>query len=126
MVKSTNTIYQLIEENLKVANEPMTCNDLWDKDSRISEVVREGGMDKLSDYLGFMWRKGLLIRYPAPRTSKSLARYAYKWKPVEDKPPVALKDLPKPLVAKNNIEIIETKDGVVIELANISITIKNR
>lgn len=73
-----------------------------------------------------MWRKGLVIRYPAPRTSTSLARFAYSWKKTDDKPDPALPDIPKPLVAKNNINISETKDGVVIELANVSITIKSR
>lgn len=35
--------------------------------------------NKLSDTLGFMWRRGLLTRYPAPRGELSFARFAYSW-----------------------------------------------
>lgn len=41
MIKSERTIYQLIEENLKKATHPMTCNDLWDADGRIRERVNK-------------------------------------------------------------------------------------
>lgn len=126
MIKSERDIYQLLEENLKKSNKPLTCNDLWDMDGRIRESEHDGGPNKVSDYLGFMWREGLIVRYPAPRTRTSFARFAYAWKPTDDKPLAALKDSPKPLIAKNNIEILETKGGVTIELANVSITIRNR
>ena len=35
--------------------------------------------NKVSDALGLMWRRNLLVRYPAPRETSSLARYAYIW-----------------------------------------------
>lgn len=35
--------------------------------------------DKVSDALGLMWRRGYLKRFPAPQTSKTLARWAYLW-----------------------------------------------
>lgn len=35
--------------------------------------------DKVSDALGLMWRRGYLKRFPAPQTSKTLARFAYLW-----------------------------------------------
>ena len=47
------------------------------------EALAEYGKDiriatnKLSDALGLMWRRNLLVRYPAPRETNTLARYAY-------------------------------------------------
>lgn len=105
----------------------MTCNDLWDADARIRSLEKEGGPNAVSDYLGFMWRKGLLKRYPAAKTSKSLARYAYSWKTEEEN----VVQLPiagpkKPVQFKQNINVVETKEGIIIEIGNISITVRTQ
>lgn len=51
-----------------------------------SEAVSEFGgpegnvrqaTNKVSDVLGFMWRRNLVVRYPAPKTETSFARYVY-------------------------------------------------
>ena len=49
-----------------------TATAKYGKDIRVTT-------NKVSDALGLMWRKNLLIRYPAPRETNSLARYAYIW-----------------------------------------------
>ena len=35
--------------------------------------------NKVSDALGLMWRRNLLVRFPAPKETNSLVRYAYIW-----------------------------------------------
>lgn len=119
MIRSERTIYQVIEEILKKAKRPMTCNDLWDNNEQVRELEHEGGVNKISDYLGFMWRKGLISRYPAPKTSTNFARFAYIWK--QEMPAVT-----KPSIHRDHIEIQETKNGVVIALKNVEIIIKSR
>lgn len=42
--------------------------------------------DKVSDALGLMWWRGYLKRFPAPQTSKTLARFAYLWDDKVSKP----------------------------------------
>jgi hypothetical protein len=126
MIKSENDVYRVIENVLRESNDPMTCNDLWDKSGELRDIAKDEGPNGVSDKLGFMWRKGLLVRYPAPRTSTSFARYAYTWKPEEPSNVVPIKAPDKPLVAKRNIDVTETKDGIVIELDNITITVKTR
>ena len=126
MIKSQRDIYQLIESVLKESDRPMTCNDVWDASGPIRELEHDRGPNAISDYMGFMWRKGLLVRFPAPRTSTSLARYAYQWKTEETHKVVALPGAAKPLVARQNITITETKTGVVIELDNVSITVRTK
>ncbi len=119
-IKSENDSYRIIEALLRKATAPMTCNDLWDADMKLRELEKERGADAVSDMLGFMWRKGLLVRYPAPRTSTSFARFAYTWK--EDPPAnvFPIKPPDAPLVHKPNLKITETKDGIVIELDSIT------
>jgi hypothetical protein len=125
-IKSEKDIYRILEEQLRAADQPLTCNDLWDASAELRQEAKEEGPNGVSDKLGFMWRKGLLVRYPAPRTSTSFARYAYTWKPEDESNVVPIKGPDKPLVAKRNIEVSETKDGVVIELDNVTITVKTR
>ncbi len=123
-IKSERSIYQVLEENLKKSTKPLTCTDLWDMDGRIRELEKEGGPNKISDLLGFMWRKGLVVRFHAPKTSTSYARFAYQWK--EEKPDFTEKfEAPElPRGALTNLNIREVKDGICIELHNFKITIQ--
>ena len=65
------------------AQKPITCVDLMDDPDFRATAIAEYGKDirvttnKVSDALGLMWRRNLLVRYPAPRETSSLARYAY-------------------------------------------------
>ena len=85
-IKSDRPIYGLIEKHLKVNKQPVTCNALMDIDEIRLEALNEFGeanqdlqlaTNKMSDVLGFMWRRGVLTRFPAPRYGTSFARYSY-------------------------------------------------
>lgn len=124
MIKSEDSVYKALEEVLRNSKEPLTRNEVWDKSPEVRERADDKGINGVSDKLGFMWRKGLLIRYPAPRTSTSFARFSYAWKPEKIEPLRALPDRSKPVVGKQILNIHETKDGVMIELDKIVTTIK--
>ena len=128
-IKSDRTIYHLVEQRLREAKQPLTCVQLMEDTDIRKESLDEFGDDlqiatnKLSDAVGLMWRRGVLTRYPAPRTSNSFARYAYaliekkeeKSSPVP--PPVRLK-------TKSIAAIIEHDDGVEIEFEKFVIYVK--
>ena len=84
-IKSSAAIYSVIEEAMLPLEKPITCAELMDKaDVRAAAVEKYGddvqiATNKLSDLLGFMWRRGVLERYPAD-TSNTMARFAYLWK----------------------------------------------
>ena len=62
-------------------------------------------------------RKNLLIRYPAPRETNSLARYAYIWDKGKDS---ALSlPVPSPSFSKSGVNITEQEDGVLIDKFSI-------
>lgn len=134
-IKSDRGIYQLLEKHLRAASYAMTCVNLMDITEVRREVIKEYGGDdkdvrlatnKLSDVLGFMWRRGVLTRYPAPKESTSFARYAYIWdqkddaRPMEPTPPH-----PSSVTSrKTGARITELNDGSVeIEFEKFSITI---
>jgi hypothetical protein len=80
MIKSEATIYIVLERLLKAAGDsPQTCVDLFDASGEVRELVGSGGANRVSDYLGHMWRRGLVSRFYAAQTT-ARARYAYTWK----------------------------------------------
>lgn len=91
---------------------------------RLAALDDFGGVDrdlqqatnKMSDVLGFMWRRGVLTRYPAPKDGTSFARFSYAWneKPEPDARPIP--PPPSPSIGKSKLNIVEKDNGVEIEL----------
>lgn len=75
------TIYEALEKYLRAATEPITCVDLLDHPD-VSAITKDA--NRISNYLGHMWRKGLLQRHAAPPSELSMARFAYTWKEAAD------------------------------------------
>lgn len=122
-------IYHVLKQHLEQANRPLTCVDLYDH-----EDVRALAEDanRVSDYLGHMYRRGLLARHPAQKGGSSMARYAYSWKNPKAAAPAQRHAQPRlSLVerskdAKPSIAIEETNEGVVIDLQDFTITIRRK
>lgn len=130
-IRSIKEIYQLLEQQLRKSSKPMTCVDLMDIPEIREEALAEYGKDiriatnKLSDALGLMWRRNLLVRYPAPRESNTLARYAYAWDFKQDTQASA--PIPSPVVSrKTSINVVEQDGGVLIELEKFTVFIKQK
>lgn len=138
-IKSPRDIYHILEKHLRAAatpggSGPMTVTTLMD----IPEV-RQAALDaytadddvrvatnKLSDALGFMWRRGLLTRFPAPKESNSFARYAYIWEATDERMQPEESPLLRPTTGKVGCLISETSDGVVLDFSKFTITIKSK
>lgn len=127
MIRSTNEVYQSIEEALRESDTPMTCVSLMDNPKVRDSVLAEFGPDvqlatnKLSDMLGFMWRRGVINRYPAPRGGSTKARFAYGW-PAQRavKPPQSL----PPSSKKPVFKITEGEREVVINFEHVTIIVR--
>ena len=124
-------MYRLVEKYLKANKQPMTCNALMEIDEVRTAALEEfGGPDenlqlainKTSDLLGFMWRRGLLSRYSAPKGSTSFARYSYEWSSKEEPEAKPILPPPSPSAIKQKLNIQETPNGVEIELEGMIIT----
>lgn len=117
-IRSSKEIYSVLEKHLRVAQYPMTCVNLMDIPEVRESAVESYGTDirattnKLSDTLGFMWRRGLLTRFLAPKDGDSFAKYAYIWDKKDDaRPP---KPVPSPVLSKKPaMTIKENNDGSV-------------
>jgi hypothetical protein len=129
--KSEVGLYEVLEAELRKSNEPLDCATLFERPS-----VREHAatINRVSDYLGNFWRKGLVLRLPAPRLEGTKARWMYVWK---DKGP---KKRPKPdmsqaieytpqldkLISKPNLDISDDGKTINIVTPYLTITIQTR
>ena len=124
-------LFGALEAELKKAKEPLDCATLFE---RASIRAHAASVNRVSDYLGHMWRKGLVLRLPAPKDDKTRARWMYVWKPQKPVPKPSLDEALEiaqesnvnKLLSRPNIEITEEGDSVVITLPAFTITVKKR
>lgn len=121
-------VVRALETELKKAKEPLDCVALFEKASVRAHALT---VNRVSDYLGNMWRKGQVLRLPAPKGDDRRSRWLYVWKgrPPIQKPTIdeALqRSTAQMILSKPNIEISEEGSVVTISLPNWSITIKQR
>lgn len=124
-------LFGALEAELKSAKEPLDCAALFDKASIREHAV---SVNRVSDYLGHLWRKGLVLRLPAPKDDRSRARWMYVWRPHRPEPKPSLAEAiseaetlsVNKLLTRPNIEITEEGDSIVITLPSFTISVRKR
>lgn len=118
MRSSEKGLFPALEAILKASKEPLDCQTLFE----MAEVRKyAASVNRVSDYLGGLWRKGLVVRLPAPKSDGSRARWMYEWKghrgPAlygEDYIPHILADRPTLLVTEEgNVLTLETPHLII-------------
>ncbi len=125
MRNSESGLFPALEAVLKAADEPMDCQALFDLPS-----IREhaASVNRVSDYLGGLWRKGPVVRLPAPKDSNNRSRWMYEWK--GSKGPKlhahALEYTPKVLADRPTVLITEEGNVITLEFPNLIISIRQK
>lgn len=120
---SEEGLYRLLEKILREADQPLHCNELWDKFPELREHA--ASPNRVSDYLGNLWRRGLLSRVASGAEGRG-PRWSYIWK---DKVPpqlAAIGYVPKALVERPSLLISEEGDTIQIDLKEFVIIIQQR
>ena len=127
---SESGLFELLEKLLREAKKPMTCVEIFDK-QEVKDLT--SNVNRVSDYLGGLWRKGKATRSIAPKSDNDSSRWAYSWRHdmQENKPrtgdviQMAYQGAPnRTLLNRPNINITEDGDSVTIALADFTITVK--
>lgn len=127
MSRTEDGLYQALEKELKGSQEPLSCAELYERMS-----IREyaSSVNRVSDYLGNLWRRGDVVRLPAPRGITSRARWLYTWKGRKvvkpDKSTAIDFGAKKLLLQRPSLEISEAGANITIEMPHFVITIKQR
>jgi hypothetical protein len=124
-IKSEALIYKILERHLKESKHPLSCSDLWEH-LDVRENARSA--EKVSDYLGLMWRRGMLQRWNTPLTSTAKSRYAYSWHEEEHKQEPA-PSLPTPRLVGNarrkaEVTITEEEDRIILDFDKFTMIIQ--
>jgi hypothetical protein len=88
---------------------------LWD-----TQDVRDNARsaEKVSDFLGHMWRRGLIQRWAVSKNSLDRARYAYSWiEETEAEKPRKIEHLKiaNTRLIKSNVTITEEHNRIVLD-----------
>lgn len=105
-------LFGALEAELKKAKESLDCAALFDRPSIKAHAV---SVNRVSDYLGHLWRKGKVLRLPSPKDDRIRARWMYVWRPQQPTPrPTAEEAVAEAeqlsvnkLLSRPNIEITE-------------------
>lgn len=124
-------LFDVLEEILKAAKEPMDCVEIYNQHMRVRNLATSA--NRVSDYLGNMWRKGLLVRLPGPRgDGGNKSRWMYAWKGRGPKPKptmdqaIEFDDRVHTLLHKNNLRVDDDGKRLVIDTPYLTITIDHK
>lgn len=125
-MRNTDTgLFPALEAALRAASSPMDCQSLFDMPSIKQHAA---SVNRVSDYLGGLWRKGLVVRLPAPKEGSSKARWMYEWK--GQKGPKlydhALEYTPRILADRPSVLITEEGNVITMEFPNLIISIRQK
>lgn len=83
-IQSERGLFQVLEQELRKAKQPLDCATLFDRPQLRAHAAT---VNRVSDYLGNLWRKGLVLRLPAEKLEGTKARWLYVWKDKGPKKP---------------------------------------
>ena len=116
-------LFPALEAALKAASQPLDSQAFYDMPS-----IREhaASVNRVSDYLGGLWRKGVVVRLPAPKIEGSRSRWLYEWKGQKGPALYGTEYTPKILADRPTLLITEEGGSVTIELPNLIISIRQK
>jgi predicted Zn-ribbon and HTH transcriptional regulator len=129
-IEAREGLYEALRQALRQSDTALTCAELFDLPTvkKHAETV-----NRVSDYLGNLWRRGDVLRVAAPPAANTRARWAYAWKE-KVRLPVTLEDIERGVVATServesllsrpNLEITEEGKTIVITTQHCTITVK--
>lgn len=116
-------LFPALEAALKAASQPLDCQALYDM-----PAIREhaASVNRVSDYLGGLWRKGLVVRLPAPKDSNNRSRWMYEWKGHKGPALYGVEYTPRILADRPTMLITEEGSVVTLEFPNLIISIRQK
>ncbi len=139
MYRNEAGLFYALEVVLKAADQPLTCVQIYEDNESIRKFATSP--NRVSDYLGGLWRKGQVTRSPAPKANSSSARWAYSWKGSKVQTLISTEQIEyqgkaqefinslktgESVYKKPGVEIFDNGKSVTIELPNFTITVRHK
>ena len=118
-------LFPALEAALRAASGPLDCQALFDMPT-IKEHA--ASVTRVSDYLGGLWRKGVVSRLPAPKDGSSRSRWMYEWKGQKGPRYLdgAVEYAPRVLADRPAVLITEEGNLITLEFPNLVIQIRQK
>lgn len=123
MRNNEHGLFPALEAALKAASEPLDCQALFELQG-IKEHA--ASVNRVSDYLGGLWRKGLLVRLPAAKNNVNRSRWMYEWKGYKGPALHGIDYTPRILADRPTVLITEEGSVITVELPNLIISIRQK
>lgn len=119
-------LFPALETALKKATEPLDAQALFEMPAIRAHAA---SASRVSDYLGNLWRKGLVLRLPAPKVGSSRSRWLYEWKGSRGPKlyaPDAVEYTPRILADRPTCLVTEEGNVITLEFPNLIISIRQK
>lgn len=124
MRNNPDGLFPALEAALKASDTPLDCQTLYDMPSIRKHAA---SVNRVSDYLGGLWRKGLVVRLPAPKNENSRARWMYEWKGQKGPKLYGAEEyVPRILADRPSVLITEEGNMITLEFPNLVIAIRQK
>ena len=118
-------LFPALETALKAATEPLGAQNFFDMPDIRAHAA---SVSRVSDYLGNLWRKGLVLRLPAGKDPTNRSRWLYEWKGARGPKLYAEGQEYTPRILADRPTCLITEEGSVItlEFPNLIISIRQK
>ena len=123
MRQNETGLFPALEAALKAASAPMDCQALFEM-----PTIRQhaASVSRVSDYLGGLWRKGQVVRLPAPKSESTRSRWMYEWKGHKGPALYGSDYTPRILADRPSLLVTEEGRDVTIETPFLIITVRQK
>jgi hypothetical protein len=123
MSNERNQLFPAIEKALRDSSEPMSCTQLF----AIPEVKKHAqSINRVSDYLGNLWRKNLVVRLHAGNEDVSRSRWCYQWKDPKVQVTDSVEYLPRVIADRPSVLVTELGNVLTLEFPNLVVQIRQK
>ncbi|HOE41832.1 MAG TPA: hypothetical protein PLB25_09425 [Rhodoferax sp.] len=123
MANSESGLIPALETALQAATTALDCAQLFD----MPEIkAHAASVTRVSDYLGNLWRRGLVERLRGAKKADGRTRWMYQWR--GNRMPSAESIMYSPKVLTDRPSMLITEEGgiMTIEMANLVISIRQK
>ena len=123
MANSDSGLIRALEKTLQAATEPLDCVQLFE----IPAIkAHASNPNRVSDYLGNLWRKGVLDRLPPLKNEKERSRWRYLWRVGGMPRPESIEYTPRVLADRPSMLVTEDGNVMTIEMPSLIISIRQK
>jgi hypothetical protein len=123
MANSETGLTSALETALQATTEPLDCVQLFD----MPEIrAYAASVSRVSDYLGNLWRRGLVVRLPTVKNPDGRARWLYQWRGNRTPSAETIVYVPRVITDRPSMLIMEEGNVMNIEMPNLVISIRQK